>query len=346
MRPALPPEAQVELHRAGLAVARWRRADGRRAWGEVLATLLPMGILASAVSVIRDRPLLVVVSSVGLGLGLLRLFSMFHDLVHRSFFPSPRTNDRVGSLLAIVLLTPLLRWRIEHGQHHAGVGNLDRRGRGDVPMMTVDEYLRAPRWARWRYRVFRCPWVTFVFGGAFLFLVLMRRPLHPERRVRLDVHRTTLASALYLAILAVWLGSRLFVQTVVPAYLVMFAGVMWMYNLQHHFEGIEWSREREWNYVRGCLRGSTCYRLPPVLAWITLHAGLHHLHHLYPDIPTYHLPHAQAEFERTALAGWSPPITLRQSLRIVRWTLYDEPRRRVVGFDALSERGFAPRPRA
>lgn len=302
-----------------------------------MATVGPMIGVAWLGTWFRDHLGVVAVLSCLGGLGLIRLFSLFHELSHRSFFPSPRVNDVVGTLLGVILFTPFGRWRMEHGLHHAGVGNLDRRGRGDVPMLTVDEYRGAPRRQRWRYRVFRCPWVTFAFGGAVLFLGLMRRPASPGApwKARVGVHATTVASGLYLIGVAAWWGLPLFCAVVLPAYFVTFVGVMWMYNIQHHFEGIQWSREPEWNYVTGCLRGSSYYRLPPVLEWITMQAGYHHLHHLFPDIPSYFLPRAQAELDRLDLARWSPPITWRESLQVVRWALYDEAGAQVVGFDAL-----------
>ena len=43
-------------------------------------------------------------------------------------------------MLALIVFTPFARWQHEHIVHHATAGDLDRRGIGDVPTLTVAEY--------------------------------------------------------------------------------------------------------------------------------------------------------------------------------------------------------------
>lgn len=326
--------SEHDLEHLRRAAKPWRRACTLRAtWalGCTFGLLAGLWILLLAR---RDHPWEVVALSALTGIPLLRSFATMHDLAHHSFFPQRRLNDFVGTLLGVLLFTPYALWRYEHKLHHGAVGNLDRRGPGDVPLLTVDEYEGASWRTRLKYRLFRFPLVTFGVAGPYLFLVLMRRPARPGSppRAKTSVHLTTAATALWFGALACYLGPKLFVLATLPGFITMSAGVMWMYNIQHFFPGVYWRREGDWDYTRGCLEGSSFYKLPRVMAWITMHAGHHHLHHLFPDIPTYFLPRVQAELERLELAKASPPVSWAASLRILRCALYDERARALVPF--------------
>ena len=49
--------------------------------------------------------------------------------------------DWVGRALGVLTFTAYDYWKRTHAAHHAGAGNLARRGLGDIKMLTVDEYL-------------------------------------------------------------------------------------------------------------------------------------------------------------------------------------------------------------
>jgi acyl-lipid omega-6 desaturase (Delta-12 desaturase) len=63
---------------------------------------------------------------------LVRIFIIFHDCAHGSFFRSPRANALLGNLMGLLCFTPFYRWRWGHSVHHASAGDLDRRGSGDI----------------------------------------------------------------------------------------------------------------------------------------------------------------------------------------------------------------------
>src|SRR5262249_6608531 len=75
-----------------------------------------------------------------------RIFVIFHDCGHGSFFKSRRANDIVGFITGVISFTPYQAWRHAHALHHATSGDLDRRGFGDVWTLTRDEYATLPRW--------------------------------------------------------------------------------------------------------------------------------------------------------------------------------------------------------
>jgi hypothetical protein len=66
------------------------------------------------------------------------------------------------------------------------------------------------------------------------------------------------------------------------------AGV-WLFYVQHQFEGVYWERREEWDYCTAALKGSSFYKLPKILQWFSGNIGFHHIHHLSPRIPNYNL---------------------------------------------------------
>ena len=107
---------------------------------------------------------------------LVRLFIIQHDCGHGSFFKSSWANGLLGRALSLVTLTPYAFWRRDHAMHHATTGNLDRRGSGDVTLLTLAEYQALPLFRRIGYRLYRHPLVMFGVGPAWLILWCLRVP--------------------------------------------------------------------------------------------------------------------------------------------------------------------------
>ena len=105
---------------------------------------------------------------------VIRTFIIFHDCTHGSFFKNRKANDIVGTITGVLTLFAYSKWKREHAIHHASSSNLDKRGVGDIWVMTVDEYVEASKWQRLAYRLYRNPLVMFGFGPLFLVLVSSR----------------------------------------------------------------------------------------------------------------------------------------------------------------------------
>lgn len=264
---------------------------------------------------------------------LMRLFIIQHDCGHGSFFKSQQANDIVGFIAGVLTLTPYHFWRWEHAVHHAGSGDLDRRDLGAVWTLTVQEYLDAPLWKRILYRLVRNPFVLLVFVPSILFLILHRfASARASRRDRLSVYWTNLAILALAVVLSLLMG--------VKAYLLIHLCVMtvsgtlgvWLFYVQHQFEGVNWQRHSEWDYMSAALEGSSYYKLPRILQWFSGNIGFHHIHHLSPRIPNYYLEKCHNE---NRLFQRAPTVTLRSSLKSLTYQLWDEPRHRLVGFHYL-----------
>jgi omega-6 fatty acid desaturase (delta-12 desaturase) len=87
--------------------------------------------------------------------------------------------------------------------------------------------------------------------------------------------------------------------------------------------------------MKVALEGSSYFKLPKFLQWFTGNIGLHHVHHVRPNIPNYHLQQCHDEIPafQTVTA-----ITLRTSLWSLQLGLYDEKFKRMVSFGSLKAR--------
>jgi len=266
---------------------------------------------------------------------LVRLFVIQHDCGHGAFFHSRRANDWVGRVIGVLTLTPYDLWRHAHARHHAGSGNLDRRGIGDIDTLTVREYLELPRWRRHLYRLYRNPLVMFGIGPAYLFLVRNRLPVGMMRSGWQPWLSTTGTNG-GIAILAaamIWLvGPGVVLLVHLPITLLAASIGVWLFYIQHQFEDTYWARDEGWNFHAAALHGSSHYDLPSVLRWFTANIGVHHVHHLCSRIPYYRLPHVLRDHPEFAIVG---RLTLFQSFRCVHRTLWDEKRQKLVTFHEM-----------
>jgi len=263
---------------------------------------------------------------------LVRLFMIQHDCGHGAFFRHRILNDWVGRTLGVLTLTPYDVWRRAHAVHHATTGNLDRRGMGDIETLTVREY-RARSWlGRLGYRLYRHPVVMFGLGPVYLFILQQRLPLGMMRAgwrpwVSSIATNVAIASA---AILMMWLvGPSRFLLVHLPIVLAAASVGVWLFYVQHQFEGALWARDGSWDFHEAALYGSSHYDLPAVLRWFTGNIGMHHVHHLCSRVPYYRLP--QILRDRPDLVDIGR-VTLVQSLQSVRLSLWDETRQRLVSF--------------
>jgi omega-6 fatty acid desaturase (delta-12 desaturase) len=261
---------------------------------------------------------------------LIRVFIIFHDCGHGSFFASRVANDVWGYITGVLTFTPYYHWRGEHAIHHGSTGHLDRRGIGDVWTMTVQEYLESSRWRRFAYRLARNPVVLFVIAPLFLFLVIQRWPRRgASARERHSVWWMNL-------LLAAMVTGMTFVFGLVPYLVIQLTTLMvassagvWLFYLQHQFEDVYWERGRDWDYATAALQGSSFLKLPRILQWFSGNIGFHHVHHLSPRIPNYNL---QRCHESDPLLRAVQPMTLFGSLKSLSLRLWDESARKLVSF--------------
>lgn len=264
---------------------------------------------------------------------VVRIFIIFHDCGHGSYFHSRKVNDAVGFITGVLTFTPYYHWRWEHNIHHASSGHLDKRGTGDIWTLTVQEYLESSRWKRFAYRLARNPFILFLIAPLYLFFIRQRFPSgKANKRERQSVYWMNLAILGMVVGLACIFGVKryLLIQLIVTA---VAGGVgVWLFYVQHQFEGVYWERGEQWDYTEAALKGSSFYRLPRILQWFSGNIGYHHIHHLSARIPNYNL---EACHKADPLFQTVKPITLFASLKSFTFRLWDEERRKLVGYAHL-----------
>ena len=321
------------------ALSKYKQSNLRRAIWQLVNTFIPYLILWGLMAVLTLQGYtywLILALAVPAGGLLVRIFIFFHDCCHGSFFASRQANRILGYITGILIFTPYDQWQRSHAEHHATAGNLDRRGKGDVWTMTVEEYLAAPRLKRLAYRLFRNPWVMFGLGPAFMFLIAQRfaNP-RARKRDRYSVVFTNLALLALIGVMSLTIGWQTYLLVQLPITIIAATMGVWLFYVQHQFEGVYWARHQDWDPIQAAIAGSSYYHLPRVLQWFSGSIGLHHIHHLRQDIPNYNL---QPCYDDIPAVQTVKPLTLRSSLKCLQLNLWDETQQKLVSFGSLKMR--------
>lgn len=268
---------------------------------------------------------------------LIRIFIIFHDCGHRSFFVSKRTNNIIGMIMGIITFTPFYRWHHQHWIHHATSGNLDKRGIGDVWTMTVDEYLKSPRGTRFFYRAFRNPFFMFTVGP--LLVIFYQNRISTKKMTRgerLNVYFTNIMVLVMAGLISMLIGIKAYLLIQLPVLLISHSMGLWLFYIQHQFEDVYWERDGKWDYKISAVKGSSFLKLPVILQWFTGNIGFHHVHHLSSRIPNYFLP--KCHYENDIFKDIKP-VVLFATFKALTRGLWDETSHQMISFRKIRVSG-------
>lgn len=312
-------------------MAPFENNDTRASVKQVINTLGPLVVLwyaaylSLSVSYWLTIPFLVLTGGF-----LVRTFIIFHDCCHQSFFKKRKANDILGTITGILTLVPYQQWKNSHNTHHATSSNLDKRGTGDMWLLTVDEYKESSVWRKMAYRLYRNPIVMLGIGPLAVFLIQYRfNTKKARRKERINMYVTNLSIVGLYALLSWAIGWQTFVMLQLPMLLISGMMGIWLFYVQHQFEDSYFEHNDEWSYVQAAVEGSSYYKLPKVLQWITGNIGFHHVHHLSPRVPNYNLEKAH---EATPPLQKATTITIATSFKSLRYRLWDENSKKFVSF--------------
>ena len=336
----IPDATNAAVRSWNALLAKYKDPDPRRSVFQlVLSAVLFAGTWLLMYLTHRHAYWLTLLLAVPAAFFLIRLFIIQHDCGHGSFFRSSRVADAVGSVLGVLTLTPYHYWKKTHAMHHATSGNLEHRGFGDIDTLTVQEYLALSRWRRIGYRLYRNPIVLFFVGAALHFVVIHRIPTIVPRtwkRERWSIVWTDVVLAGLVVSTGLLIGFKSLLMIQLPLTLLSCTLGVWLFYVQHQFEPTYWEHDADWQYSAAALEGSSFYKLPRVLHWLTGNIGFHHIHHLNARIPNYRL--AEVFENHPELNVRVTQLTLWRSLRSATLTLWDEQRRKLVGFRDAARR--------
>ena len=324
--------AQLKKH-----IKPFENPDTKASVWQLVNTLPPFFLLwYLAYEAISVSLILSIALSILAGGFVVRVFIIFHDCCHGSFFKNRKVNHFVGTVSGILTMFPYEKWKREHSIHHATSSNLDKRGTGDVWIMSVEEYKKASKLERLQYRLYRNPFIMFVLGPLYLFLITNRMNRKDARRKERRNTYLTNVSIIGITALLIWaIGWSSFLIVQLPIMFVAGSLGIWLFYVQHQFEDSYFEDEADWDYVKAAIDGSSYYKLPRVLQWITGNIGYHHVHHLSPKVPNYNLEQVH---ESTPPLQQATTITVGSSLKSIRFRLYDEESKTFVHFKEIKER--------
>jgi acyl-lipid omega-6 desaturase (Delta-12 desaturase) len=312
-------------------VAPYEKSDTKDSIRQLINTFVPFFLLwiLAYQSLSISYLLTLTISVIAAGF-LTRIFIIFHDCCHHSFFKNRRANKILGTISGIFTLFPYNQWQHSHSVHHATSSNLDKRGTGDIWVLTVDEYLAASFWTRLSYRLYRNPFIMFGLGPIYVFLITNRFNRKGARqKERLNTYFTNAAIVALAGLLCWAIGWQSFLLVQGPIFWISGAAGIWLFYVQHTFEDAYFEEDKDWEYVKAAVEGSSFYKLPKLMQWLTGNIGFHHVHHLSPRVPNYKL---EAVHNNTSPLQNVPTITLATSLSSLKFRLWDEQSKKFVGF--------------
>jgi len=312
-------------------ISKYNKPDIRKSIWQIINSLGPYILLWVAMYYSLRVSYLLTLGLAFIATGFLtRIFIIFHDCGHGSFFRTEKANRIVGTILGSLVFTPYDYWHREHSIHHKTVGNLDKRGSGDVWTLTVEEYNKLTRWKKFVYRLYRNPIMLFGIGPFFLFVIWFRIPRKSmERSGRVSVYITNLIILLFSSVLILLMGWKAFLMIQLPIiYIATVAGV-WLFYVQHQYEDVIWTRQEEWDYKTMAMEGSSFLKFPKLLQWFSGNIGFHHIHHLSPKIPNYNLERCHRENQ---MFKGIKPVTFISSMRTMSLRLWHEQSGKLISF--------------
>lgn len=261
---------------------------------------------------------------------LVRLFIIFHDCGHGSFFKSGNANLIVGALFGILAFTPYYKWHAMHMQHHATVGNLDKRGVGDVWTMTKEEFESSKKWKRIYYKMYRHPIFMFGIGPLYVFLIQNRfTKKWMSRKEKRNVYFTNVVLLVLFVGMGFIVGFLPFIiLQLIVIYLAAIAG-LWLFYLQHQYDEVTWFRNEEWDFREVALGGSSYVKFPKLLQWFSGNIGFHHIHHINARIPNYNLEKC---YKENSVFQNVKPVKFLTSMKSLKLRLWDEKLQKLVAY--------------
>ena len=311
-------------------IRRYTQPDSVKSWWQVINSFVPYLLLwvLMIYSLKYSYWITLALSMIAAGF-LVRIFIIFHDCGHKSFFKSKKLNHVVGIIAGGFAFTPYHKWHYEHLVHHRTVGNLDKRGVGDVMTWTVEDFKNSPKKKQLFYRLYRNPFIMLIIAPFFVNTLLNRIPNKKlSARINLLVHLTTLVLIIAITLVCFLIGFKTFVLIQIPVMVFASNFGLWLFYVQHQFKDVVWERTDNWDYTTISMYGASYLKFPKILQWFSGNIGFHHMHHLSSKIPNYNLEKCLREntiFQKEYL-------TFLSSFQCLKYRLWDEDNHKLISF--------------
>ena len=130
------------------------------------------------------------------------------------------------------------------------------------------------------------------------------------------------------------LGTGLFLS--IYSIVLTFSAVVfiWIFFVQHIFEGAYAHKTAGWDYLAGAIEGSSYLELPKILRWFTADIGYHNIHHLSERIPNYHLE--ACHNKNLHLLSNIKTLRMRDMLDCSKFILWDSESNSLISIESFN----------
>lgn len=257
----------------------------------LLAAVLFIGGLESAWS-LTAVPLLTIF--------MYRNFGLMHEATHGLVSRNRVLNDVVGAICGGFCLLPYEPWKAVHLEHHYWSGNVEK----DPVMAIVKNFPTMSRGARILIDSFWRSWIPII---AFLqhvvfWITSLRHAIGSEKPVRQTI--SVLAPAIVLTA-AIALTPAGFATSILAPALLLYLIATEIVNVPHHMQLQQHEGDTHLPAWKQYETARTCV-YPRWLARIAIRNFNYHAeHHVFPDVPWYHLDRLHDGLKAAAGAGYN-----------------------------------------
>ncbi|WP_083636620.1 fatty acid desaturase [Leptolyngbya sp. 'hensonii'] len=345
------------------------KTSNLRATYQILNTIVPYVLLwivavqAATISLWLLPPIMALMF-----LFSLRCFSLMHDCGHYSLFRSKQANRIVGFLLGVINAIPQYGWSRDHAYHHKTNGDWERY-RGVADFLSTEEFSQLDPFNQRLYEVLRHPLIGI--PGGFFYLVIKPRFMlimgiydfihHVFTALRQGSELKNFAQTLsthqskhWQSVAEFWdlllnnicvIGGWIFLShlwgvglfwSIYSITLSCSATIfIWVFFVQHIFEGAYAHKTAGWDYILGAVQGSSYLELPTILRWFSADIGYHTIHHLSERIPNYHL--AACHRENSHLLSDVKTLRIGDLFDCAQFLLWDADSDRLVSISSFHQ---------
>eukprot|EP01027_Heterolobosea_sp_BB2_P004137 GEZU01006286.1.p1 GENE.GEZU01006286.1~~GEZU01006286.1.p1 ORF type:complete len:337 (+),score=98.58 GEZU01006286.1:341-1351(+) len=303
---ATKTESNVNPHAVYNAIAEYAKPNDFIAWWELISSLI---IFYTLLYMRSWSPLIILT-----GLMRMRLFVIFHDMGHGSYFSSARLNKIFGTLIgSIALFVSYTYWNKGHNHHHKHANNMDRSLFSQSSPWTVKQYLSATPKQRLIYKFIYGHYTFFTINPLLYFAIL-------NRFVATLVENALSLGYLYLIL---YLGGPWHLVYELATGVVAASSGFFLFHLQHTFDNVYRRRSDKWSYFDVGMKGCSYFVLPPILSYFTFGIEYHHIHHLNSKVPGYNLRKCHDDLNEKYFQD-VPRLSLMDTIKTLGYSIYDE----------------------
>lgn len=237
---------------------------------------------------ITDNYYIIFILTLCLALVLMKMFMIFHDLCHKSYFPTNERKEKkkgfnmsVAKLIDVFCLYDANHWESLHSTHHKLHGNLNEYD-ATRTVLTSSEYEKLSENKKILYKILRNPIIFFIFTPIYIYWV--------NKIINGDIEYLIKYSILLFILYKI--GSiKLVLCFVLAQYIGGFLGIM-MFHLQHQVNIGYWKPIENGDQLskdNAELLGASVIKIPPFIDYFTSGIEYHNIHHLDPGIPGYNI---------------------------------------------------------